>query len=372
MAAQAAQTAAETAQGKAEDAQAAAEDAVASVSGLSGQIEQNTSDIADLQDIVDRKAGALVDSASGSIVSVYPDKTVPNVYGLTVYIEPVQAGSGDPSPDNVRPITGWTGAKVTRTGKNLIYPKYSGRTNNGVTYTVNENGTISASGTATGGSYAAPNLTNEPDKMILLHAGTYYLSGGKSANKVIYLGGRYVDGTVFSASYDRGTGAKYVFTKDVYVYPQINIVNGTETDDTFYIQLELGSTATSYELYQGETYDITFPTEAGTVYGGTDDVVGGGLTDEWAEIPSYNGETITEPWLSSMDAYTPGATPTTGAQVVYKLTTPITYHLPPQEVSTIAGLNNILADTGDVSVEYAADLKHYIDTKIAAAVAALS
>ena len=33
---------------------------------------------------------------------------------------PVQSGSGDPSPDNVRPITGWTGIKVTRTGKNLF------------------------------------------------------------------------------------------------------------------------------------------------------------------------------------------------------------------------------------------------------------
>jgi hypothetical protein len=39
---------------------------------------------------------------------------------ITIAIEPVQAGSGDPSPTNVRPISGWTGANVTRTGKNLL------------------------------------------------------------------------------------------------------------------------------------------------------------------------------------------------------------------------------------------------------------
>ena len=31
---------------------------------------------------------------------------------LVVGIEPVQAGSGDPSPDNIRPISGWTGANI--------------------------------------------------------------------------------------------------------------------------------------------------------------------------------------------------------------------------------------------------------------------
>ena len=44
---------------------------------------------------------------------------------LTVSIEPVQAGSGDPSPTNVRPITGWTGCNIhvspTTTG-GTVYP----------------------------------------------------------------------------------------------------------------------------------------------------------------------------------------------------------------------------------------------------------
>lgn len=37
-----------------------------------------------------------------------------------VNIEPVQTGSGEPSPDNIRPIYGWTGCNITRAGKNLF------------------------------------------------------------------------------------------------------------------------------------------------------------------------------------------------------------------------------------------------------------
>lgn len=98
------------------------------------------------------------------------------------------------------------------------------------------------------------------------------------------------------------------------------------------------------------TYAVDWISEAGTVYGGTLDVVSGVLTVDRANIPSYNGETITEPWLSSMDEYTPGATPTTGAQVVYKLATPLIYQLTPQEVKSLLGVNNIWSDSGDVTV----------------------
>ena len=102
------------------------------------------------------------------------------------------------------------------------------------------------------------------------------------------------------------------------------------------------------------TYAVDWTSQAGTVYGGTDEVVGGVLTDEWAEIPSYNGETITEPWLSSMDAYTPGATPTTGAQVVYKLATPLTYQLTPQTINLLAGgMNYVWSDTDeDITISF--------------------
>lgn len=33
---------------------------------------------------------------------------------------PVQEGSGDPSPTNIRPISGWNGLTVYKAGKNLL------------------------------------------------------------------------------------------------------------------------------------------------------------------------------------------------------------------------------------------------------------
>ena len=58
--------------------------------------------------------------------------------------------------------------------------------------------------------------------------------------------------------------------------------------------------------------------------------------------------------------------------MAYPLAIPVTYQLTPQEVKTILGENNIFADTGDVSVEYRADIKKYIDKVVATAISALS
>ena len=44
------------------------------------------------------------------------------IRSLTVYFSPKQSGSGTPSPENVRPISGWTGIDVTHCGKNLFNP----------------------------------------------------------------------------------------------------------------------------------------------------------------------------------------------------------------------------------------------------------
>ena len=111
------------------------------------------------------------------------------------------------------------------------------------------------------------------------------------------------------------------------------------------------------DIADATAYAEDWTLQAGTVYGGTVDIISGVLTVDRANIPSYNGETITEPWLSSMDEYTPGATPTTGAQVVYKLDTPLTYQLTPQEVDTLMGANNVWSDSGDVTVIYAVSEK---------------
>lgn len=60
-------------------------------------------------------------AASGDVISFDGDGSP--LRGLTVGIEPVQSGSGDPSPDNVRPISGWTGATVFHSGADPSDPE---------------------------------------------------------------------------------------------------------------------------------------------------------------------------------------------------------------------------------------------------------
>ena len=156
--AESAKTASETAQGLAESArdgavsaktvaETARDEAQDIVDGISGKVEQidsNTTRIESLED--DRYKPYPTDTASGSIAS-FPDGAddIP-LKSCIVHVEPVQAGSGDPSPENVRPISGWTGCEVQRTGKNLIpddieyVGKYgvdaNGKVKNGIFYTI--------------------------------------------------------------------------------------------------------------------------------------------------------------------------------------------------------------------------------------------
>lgn len=367
---------------------------------------QDKADIAEITS--ENKADMIVKSASGNVVSV--DDAAPwPVKSLVVGIEPVQEGSGDPAPDNVRPISGWTGAKVTRTGKNLINQA-----------TANRRG----SNMAFGGSVES----GVPDGTLVLPEGTFTIQVTE-AQSGIYARG-IISGEI-GVSYN-----KKILT---FTNPQRQAVrlmlykNGAQTEywDTLNVQLELGSTATDYEPYQGTFYSVTFPTEAGTVYGGTLDVTNGTLTVDRASLTFDGTQSIgmanwrmyddSSAWLYGPNI-TPGINNITGGNniisdtlksipytageggiygnnigislvgsdiwtvamrvpvaglntsslinawltehninVVYKLATPITYTLTPQEVTTLLGFNRIWADCGDTAVDYCADTKMYVD-----------
>lgn len=108
------------------------------------------------------------------------------------------------------------------------------------------------------------------------------------------------------------------------------------------------------------TYAVDWTSTAGTVYGGTLDVASGVLKAR-PYIASYNGETLVGPWVSSMDVYTPGGTPTTGAQVVDMGGTETAYQLTKQNVVTLLGQNYVWSNGGDLTVIYAVSKK--IDIK---------
>ncbi len=232
---------------------------------------------------------------------------------------------------NICPISGLAGLSVYRTGKNLIDPSKKA---------------IAPGSTTTARWY-------NDGTGFLLHSGKEYaLSGNVSTDATYFVYIYSIGGT--QLSYGKWT-ATYTPSADVYVYFQFYESGGAHLADAE-LQLELGSTATTYEPYNGNTYAVDWTTPAGTVYSGTVDVVSGELTVDMVNIPSYNGETINEPWLSSMDAYAAGTTPTIGAQVVYTLATPLTYQLTAQEVQMLLGENYVWSSSGDtVSVTYYAE-----------------
>lgn len=290
------------------------------------------------------------------LLGIYPQETITDknmasfgdgsndlpILQTVVNIEPVQSGSGDPAPDNVRPITGWTGANITNAcGKNLFNP------NSPEHWVVNaQNKKI----------YNANNLS----VVIPCVASQYFTisaskSGGNSES--IYIAFADKDRNILIR---QGSTSLTVITKKAPENAAYCYAGVSNTSNYSNIQLEHGSSATTYEAFVGNIYTITFPNEAGTVYGGTltinEDGTGTIMVDR-ANIASYAGETLPGTWISDRDVYAEGTSPTTGAQVVYKLASSVPYTLTASQVKTILGENNVWADTGDIKkLTYRADL----------------
>ena len=342
---------------------------------------------------------------------------------LLAEIKPYQRGSGDPSPTNVRAISGWTGAKVHATGKNLLEITVESTTISGVTFTVNRNTdgsvtSIVANGTATATVYF------RIGRMDMRAGVTYALSGCPSgySNDECWL---YVSSQPESFGYflDRGSGATKTLTQDYNgILYYIRILNGaTVNNATFYPMVRDASTSAIFEPLIGGTREIAFPSEAGTVYGGTLDVLKGTLTVDRTVMTLNGSETFYQAGNGTIYVATTADCPPsaerdlnvskticscligqgawtsiptlTNSCLVYKLAgwpnsriclnvsgittkegmaawcaqntptvswlreTPITYQLTPELVAALAGQNNFWADCGDVTVEYGAFLQ---------------
>ena len=302
-------------------------------------------------DLMNSKADAIENSASGSVAS-FPDGAngVP-MKSLIANISPIQDLHGYDHP--------WAPGAGKNLCPNKIYKENSYRMQLGI---------------------------SSMDESLHLPAGTYRISVG------------YQEGITGAAVFwmpENGSahGEPVIELSEESDLRVWIFYDGLQTSDVLWWQIEAGSTATSYTPYSNEcpitgrtglevyvsptqdeddgtTHAVDWTATAGTVYGGSVDVVSGPLSSTMDEIESYNGETIGEPWISSLDDYAQGATPTMGAQVVYTTATPRTYQLTPQEVKTLLGQNYIWSDSGDVSVDYIADTKKYIDNKILQAIAA--
>ena len=253
---------------------------------------------------------------------------------------------------NICPISGRTGLSVYRTGKNLFDQ---------------DSVLLSIGFVKDGDAWFMQNASSAANKTVWENSAgiggsvslTYTYKYNSTTSQGVRFTFKYTDGTS-TDNYAAGVDGYYTrtFTSNAAkTLKRITTTYGSISVSTWIkdVQIEFGS-PTAYEPYNGNTYAIDWTTEAGTVYGGTLDVVTGVLTVDRANIASYNGEVINEPWLSSMDAYAVGTTPTTGAQVVYTLATPLTYQLTAQEVEALVGTNNVWSSSGDVSVTVATPL----------------
>ena len=348
-------------------------------------------------------------TVKGAIAS-FSDSIGKPAVSVVCDIEPIQSGSGTPSPDNVRPISGWTGAEVNVCGKNLLDVSHAvnsaytnsiatalahykntgeyatGYTSNGVSLTNNNIYMTSFTPIKSGAEYVIKNTT----------------SGSNLAN-VCFLDD---DGNVISRNIG-WSNQEYVHTA---LANEKYIMCSMKVDEKGAVIIALGDTVPAYEPYQGHTYSVSW-SEHGTIYGGTVDVVSGVVTVEYAQV-TFNGseswaKTNAGAYYLNMSGYdesnaitcmcnmfTPQAN-VQGAsavndnsccflrgdaqkrfyirydaeatltdfttfltnntvQLVYKLATPLTYQLTPQQINLLKGTNNVWCNTGDVEAVYKA------------------
>lgn len=364
------------------------------------------------------KAAALSESLTtltGAIVSFIASKAKA-INALTVTLEPIQEGSGDPSPTNVRPITGWTGCVVYNNEIPSEYQRVEYIESSGTQYidtgiectsdlavdfkakcSSNVN-TALCGGINTASPYFRHHYSPYNNNF-------YWIQYSNSSTSEITYSWTYIDYVVtvdptkgvatingqektftplasnLTTGKSYGLFARISDTGDIqyragriyyfkfYKNSQLigyfipcyrksdNVIGMFDiVSKTFFTNSGTGTFLKSGDIVAipDDTRNISWQSSAGTVYGGTLTINEDGSVDlvsTMANIASYNGEAINEPWMSSIDKYVSGSTPTTGAQVVYTLSSPVTYHLSSIEaLYTLVGTNNVWADCGNITL----------------------
>lgn len=134
-------------------------------------------------------------------------------------------------------------SQETTTGKNLFTNalRFNNETKNGLTLTNNNDGSFTVVGTANADGQFTATLTTEE----MINDGTYLKAGTYYQQCATRLQLHDENGAWVS-----NTWRNFTTTSDLYVKGMfIEFTNGTTYNDTYYYQVEQGSTATSYEPY---------------------------------------------------------------------------------------------------------------------------
>lgn len=257
-----------------------------------------------------------------------------NFKGLSIYGATYQVATPSEASPQELLSEGMAGNLILNvSNKNLLNVPYQlGMTpivRNGVTYTPNADGSVTAKGTATGGNnYNLQDFTGK-----YAH---YSDSAADSANA--YLGVTATDCTTQH------------FLTNTWVAAHIpGVATGETVDKTYYPQIEFGGVATDFESPVA-AQNITIPTPGGlkgipVASGGTYtdrngqawiadeiDLGAGVLIQRIGKVDSYAGEVVGDNYLSTTGALT------TGATVMYVLGTPVRTPLDDVIISAFAGL----------------------------------
>lgn len=192
---------------------------------------------------------------SGNPVQCYPVENYP--LGVTASWEPTQEGSGDPSPDNIRPIKGQDSVTVTRCGE-ILWNLES------ITLTAYNNVIT---------SYIDLDTINRLPRNTKL-----YLNGTVSGKNTFEMS-FYSDGVRLGTVRSNGRPSDVIKNGTINKVYLAGGINDQSTRTFNKLTLSLGSTApTAYAPYTGQTTTLTLPS---TVYGGTVDAVTGEGQETW-------------------------------------------------------------------------------------------
>lgn len=325
------------------------------------------------------------------------------IHSIRLNIIPRQDGQGEPSPENVRPISGWSGAELYSTGKN-IFNKNDYRSIHGHFDTYPSGTIVAGSGHAIISIPCRPGQTYTASRLRTVANERFAIAFCQDEPNI---GSEYTNAV--RAQHSGVVGEKMTLTATApegAYYLAVWAWWSSSVDPQDSLQVELGSIATDYTPFTGEKEHVNLRTEAGAVYGGTLDVTTGLLTVDRV-LDTFKGSSIIASGvinnmtyaatrrsyaglsLSESDAVCNAYKPIYGSDnpayggfyfvsttnrltrffderftdiytakaifdekpvtICYRIINPINYQLTPVEVTTLLGVNNIWADCGPVT-----------------------
>lgn len=289
---------------------------------------------------VKARQNILVGTETGNPLSVDDAFSAP-LCGLTVYGKSTQDGT--PTPENPVEIKSVVNPTVKIVGKNLLNATLQTTTKNGVTCTANGDGTYTLNGTATANAeFWMIGGYNNNIKITLNPTKTYILKG--TGNIDIQLHAGTANHTLISAN-----GKDIIFNNMAgvaFVLMRFNS-GATVNNFTLYLQLEEGSTTTTYEPYHEQLLTLHTPNGLS----GIPVTSGGNYTDstgqQWVcdEVDLERGVKVQRIDKGAFDA-----TKTLAEQNAI-LATPIEIPLTPAEIAAYKALTaygpNTVVQAGD-------------------------